>query len=144
MSAFDWLRISKKYGLRLANRFAQREILKFVVTKDKQVRTDEFAAIPILLPSKSLHIIPVRIIVTCFNRSFILQIIFKISKTRSSRPQLFLEKSVLKICSNEKLTQLHVPFSDHVPTNGSNFKNGHRNKKQEQFLQISIDLVFLH
>ena len=51
MSAFYWLRISNKYGFRLTNRFAQREFFKFFVTK---VRTDEFAVIPILLPSKSL------------------------------------------------------------------------------------------
>ena len=54
MSAFDWLRINNKYDFRLANRFAEREFFKFFITKDNQVRTDEFAAIPILLPFKSL------------------------------------------------------------------------------------------
>ena len=40
--------------LRTDYRFAEREFSKFFITKDNYVRTDEFAAIPILLPSKSL------------------------------------------------------------------------------------------
>ena len=53
MSVFDWLRINNKCGFRLAFRFAQHEFLKLFITKDNKVRTDEFAAIPILLQSKS-------------------------------------------------------------------------------------------
>ena len=54
MSAFDWLRINNKYDFRLANRFAQHIFFKFFKTKNNKARTDEFAAITILLPSKSL------------------------------------------------------------------------------------------
>ena len=54
MSTFDWLRINNKHDFSLAKRFAQRELFKFFITKDNYVRTDEFAAIPILLLSKSL------------------------------------------------------------------------------------------
>ena len=54
MSAFDWLRINYKSGFRLSSRFALRGFVKFFITKDNLVRTDEFAAIPILLPTKSL------------------------------------------------------------------------------------------
>ena len=52
MSAFDWLRMNNKYGFQLANRFARTEFFNLFVTKDNGVRTDEFAAIVILLPSK--------------------------------------------------------------------------------------------
>ena len=54
MSNFDWLTINNKYDFRLANRFAQREFFRSSIAKDKYVRTDEFAAIPILLASKLL------------------------------------------------------------------------------------------
>ena len=54
MSAFDWLRMSNKYGFQLANRFARTEFFNLFITKDSGVRTDEFAAIVILLPSKPL------------------------------------------------------------------------------------------
>ena len=33
MSAFDWLRIDNRHDFRLANRFEQREFLKFFTTK---------------------------------------------------------------------------------------------------------------
>ena len=55
MTAFDWLRINNKCGFWLANRFAESEFFKFFTVKDNWVRTDEFATIPILLPSKSLR-----------------------------------------------------------------------------------------
>ena len=45
---------NNKYDFRLANKFAQREFFKFFKTKDP-VRSGEFAAIPILLPYKSLE-----------------------------------------------------------------------------------------
>ena len=54
MSTFDWLRINNKYDFRLASRFAQGEFFKFFIAKENYVRIDEFAAIPILLRSKSL------------------------------------------------------------------------------------------
>ena len=54
MSAFDCLRVNNKCGFRLANRFTQREVFKVFKTKDNEVRTDEFAAIPTLLPFKFL------------------------------------------------------------------------------------------
>ena len=54
MSSFDWLRINNKYDFRLANRFAQREFFKLFIRKDNSVRTYEFPAIAILLPSKSM------------------------------------------------------------------------------------------
>ena len=44
MTAFDWLRINNKCGFRLANKFAERDFFKSFITKDNQVRTDEFAA----------------------------------------------------------------------------------------------------
>ena len=54
MSAFDWLRINNKCGFQLAKKFAQREFFKFFKTKENYIRTGEFAAILIFLPSKSL------------------------------------------------------------------------------------------
>ena len=62
MSAFNWLRINNKKDFRLASRFAQREFFKFFIPKDNYVRTNEFAAIPILSPSKDpggMNIFPV-------------------------------------------------------------------------------------
>ena len=35
MSAFDWLKINNKSDFRLANRFAQREFLKFFIKRSK-------------------------------------------------------------------------------------------------------------
>ena len=55
MFAFDWFRISNKYDFRPANRFEQREVFKFFITKDSQVRNDDFVAIPMLLLFKSLN-----------------------------------------------------------------------------------------
>ena len=55
MSVFDWLRINNKYDFRLADRFAQPEFIKFFITKDSYVRTDEFATILVLLPPKFLQ-----------------------------------------------------------------------------------------
>ena len=54
MSAFDWFRINNKCGFRLANRFRKCKFLKFFITKNNWVTTNEFAVIPIFLPSKSL------------------------------------------------------------------------------------------
>ena len=34
MYAFDWLKINKKCGFRLANRFTQFEFFKFFITKE--------------------------------------------------------------------------------------------------------------
>ena len=34
ITAFEWVRINNKCGFRLANRFEQREFLKFFITKD--------------------------------------------------------------------------------------------------------------
>ena len=56
MTAFDLVRINNKCDFRLANRFAEPEVFKFFIKKDNQVRTYEFAAIPVLLTSKSLMI----------------------------------------------------------------------------------------
>ena len=56
MSAFDWLKINNKCGFRLDKRFVQPEFLKRFITKDNLVRTNEFAAIPILFTSKSLRV----------------------------------------------------------------------------------------
>lgn len=55
MSPTDWLKINK-CGFRMANRFAQRKLFKFFIVKSNPVRTDEFAAIPILLPFESFDI----------------------------------------------------------------------------------------
>ena len=55
MSPTDWLKINK-CGFQMANRFAQRTLFKFFIAKSNPVRTDEFAAIPILLPFQSLDI----------------------------------------------------------------------------------------
>ena len=72
MSAFDWLKINNKYDFQLANRFAQREFFKFFITKDNQVRTDEFAAILILLhppfqiPGDTYHLISLIKEPTCY------------------------------------------------------------------------------
>ena len=54
MSTLDCLRKNNKCGLRLANKFAQREFFEIFITKENWVRADEFGAIPILFPSKSL------------------------------------------------------------------------------------------
>ena len=54
MSTLDCLRKNNKCGLRLANKFAEREFFEIFITKENWVRTDEFGAIPILFPSKFL------------------------------------------------------------------------------------------
>ena len=63
MSPFDSLKIYK-CGFRMASRFAQCKLFKFFIVKGNQVRADEFAAIPILLPFKSLDI-PKQFIKSC-------------------------------------------------------------------------------
>ena len=73
MSAVDWFRINNKCDYQLANRFAQREFSKFFITKDNLIRTDDFAAIPILLPYKSLKM-------------------FKMTKTTPKSRKNFLKK----------------------------------------------------
>ena len=86
MSAVDWFRINNKCDYQLANRFAQREFSKFFITKDNLIRTDDFAAIPILLPSKSLKM-------------------FKMTKTTPKSRKKFSEKVALLFFKKSGLSE---------------------------------------
>ena len=86
MSAVDWFRINNKCDYQLANRFAQREFSKFFITKDNLIRTDDFAAIPIFLPSKSLKM-------------------FKMTKTTPKSRKKFSEKVALLFFKKSGLSE---------------------------------------